>query len=119
MNKDMVCIVCPMGCRLTITGEADALNVTGNKCNRGKAYAIEEIKSPKRMVPTTVVINDGIMKRLPVKTEAPIPKEMIFEAMDVINGVVVTAPVKCGDVVIENLLGTGVNVVATRSMKHI
>jgi len=121
MEKEMICITCPMGCHLTVTqtDEQGGLLVSGNKCNRGKAYAIEEIRNPKRVVPTTVTIEDGVLNRLPVKTKDPIPKELIFEAMKEINQVVVRAPISCGDVIIENLLETGVSVVATRSMKHI
>jgi CxxC motif-containing protein len=121
MEKEMICIVCPMGCHLTVSHneKEDGFLVSGNKCNRGKAYAIEEIKNPKRMVPTTVTIEGGVLNRLPVKTKEPIPKGIIFEAMKVINQITVKAPIKCGDVIIENLLETGVSVVATRSMKHI
>jgi CxxC motif-containing protein len=111
-----------MGCRLTVTMEsttANTLVVTGNRCNRGKAYAIEEMTNPTRILPTTVVIKQASFHRLPVKTEYPIPKALLMEAMQKINEVVVTAPVNRGDVIIENLLGTGINVVASRSMKRI
>lgn len=122
MTKDMVCIVCPIGCRLTVEADAtkeSGFSVTGNRCNRGEAYGVEEMTNPTRMVPTTVIIEEGIFKRLPVKTEKPIPKGLIFKAMKEIDKVVVKAPVKCGDVIVENILDTGVNVVASRSMKHI
>lgn len=121
MTREMVCIVCPMGCRLTVTATEDdtGLSVIGNQCKRGEAYAIEEMTNPTRMLPTTMVIRGGLLKRLPVRTEKPIPKELIFEAMKKIDEVIVEAPVKRGDVVIRNLLGTGVNVIASRSMKHI
>jgi CxxC motif-containing protein len=111
-----------MGCRLTVTaedGDEGIISVIGNKCKRGEAYAIEEMTNPTRMLPTTMIIKGGLLKRLPVRTEKPIPKELLFEAMKKIDEVIVEAPVKRGDVVIRNLLGTGVNVIASRSMKHI
>lgn len=118
-QRELICIVCPLGCHLTV--EIDESNekgfkVFGNKCPRGEAYANKELTAPTRMLPTTVKIKKGILNRLPVKTETPIPKEMIFPCMAVINKVEVEAPVKMGDVVVENILGTGVNIVATRTM---
>lgn len=121
-KKDMVCIVCPVGCRMTLECQSESLTkaedlkVSGNKCNRGSAYAFKEMTAPTRMLPTTVKIRKGILNRLPVRTENPIPKELIFEGMQVINQIEVEAPIKVGDVVLANLLGTGVNIIATRSM---
>lgn len=121
-KKDMVCIVCPVGCRMTLEynpenlGSTEDFIVSGNKCNRGKAYALKEMTAPTRMLPTTVKIRAGILKRLPVRTEQPVPKELIFDCMQVINQIEVEAPIKVGDVVLANILGTGVNIIATRSM---
>jgi CxxC motif-containing protein len=111
----LICIGCPLGCRLTVT-EKDGWRVEGNTCKRGAVYAVKELTNPTRVLPTTVKIKDGFLKRLPVRTAAPLPKNKIFEAMQVINRVEVEAPVKMGDVIIENILGTGVNVIASRSM---
>lgn len=116
IDKEMVCIVCPVGCTLHITGEKDDLKIEGNKCPKGAAYGKNEMINPTRVLPTTVKITDGLLPRLPVKTENEIPKRLLFEAMDIINHTVVQAPVKLGDVIIENILDTGVNVVATRDM---
>lgn len=120
-KKEMVCIVCPVGCRLTVECMKeflveDAYSITGNKCKRGVDYAVKEMTSPTRMLPTTIKIEMGILNRLPVRTRNPIPKELIFDCMDVINKVKVEAPISMGDVVISNILGTGVDVIATRSM---
>jgi CxxC motif-containing protein len=115
----MVCISCPIGCRLTLVkddNEEKGYKVLGNHCARGIDYALEEMTAPKRMVPTTVVIKNAHLRRLPVRTEKPIPKELIFDCMKEVNKVIVTAPVKVGDVLIENVCGTDVNVIATRSM---
>lgn len=121
-KKEMICIVCPIGCHLNIVENLeseDGYEVEGNKCPRGKIYGIKEMTCPTRIVPTTVAIENAFLKRLPVKTDKPIPKELIFECMEIINKAVVKAPVKVGDIIIGNILGTGVNIVATRSMDKI
>lgn len=123
--KEMVCIVCPVGCRMTLecvnegSASENSFSVTGNKCKRGNEYAVKEMTAPTRMLPTTVKIQNGTLNRLPVRTESPIPKNMIFDCMKVINKVEVQAPVSVGHVVISDILGTGVNVIATRSMSSI
>lgn len=114
--KSLTCIACPVGCQLEVTINGDDITVTGNACNRGPEYAINEITNPTRVLPTTVAIKNGFLNRLPVVTNGEIPKGKIFEAMEVINKVVVEAPVKVKDVIIKDILGTGVDVVASRSM---
>ncbi|MGV8907045.1 MAG: DUF1667 domain-containing protein [Acetobacterium sp.] len=117
MKKDMTCIVCPIGCQMTIEEKIDGTyEVSGNTCKRGPKYAINEMTNPTRVIPTTVVIHNAMLPRLPVKTAQPIPKGQIFDAMAVINQVVVEAPIKTGDIVLKNLLGLGIDVVATRTM---
>lgn len=117
-SHELVCIVCPIGCRLTVTELEDGnYSVEGNTCKRGEVYGIKELTAPTRVLPTTVKIIHSSLRRLPVKTNSAIPKELIFEAMKEINRITVEAPVRVGQVVIANLLGTGVDVVATRSMK--
>ncbi len=120
-HHDLVCIVCPIGCRLTLIKDDNAPKgyiVEGNVCKRGEDYAVKEMTNPTRMLPTTVKIKDGFISRLPVRTTEAIPKDLIFKAMDEINAVEVEAPVKCGDVVINNILGTGADIIATRSMQR-
>ena len=115
--KNMICIVCPKGCHLSVDdSDKSNLRVSGNACPRGKEYAIEELTAPKRMVTSTVVISGALHDRLPVKTAAPIPKGLIFEAVRALDGVRVSAPVKVGDVIVENVCGTGVDIIAARSM---
>ena len=111
--KEFVCIECPKGCRLTID---DNLNVTGNTCIRGKTYAINEVTCPKRIVTSTVVVNSKIVSRMPVMTEHEIPKEKMFDIIKALDEVRLEVPVKCRDVVIENVCCTGVNIIATRSL---
>jgi CxxC motif-containing protein len=119
MKTNLICITCPIGCRLTVVKQGDQMIVEGNQCKRGIKYAEDELTNPTRMIPTTVVIEGSHLRRLPVRTESPVKKGLIFDCMREINKVVVKAPVKVGDVIIENILNTGVNIIATRSMEKI
>lgn len=121
MNKEiqMTCIVCPQGCRLKVvvdetTGEFQVFN---NKCNRGPLYAKKELTNPTRFLTATVAIKNGFHNRLPVKSSIEIPKNLNFAMMDVINKTEVQAPIKAGQVIIENILETGIDIVATRDME--
>lgn len=111
--KELTCIICPVGCHLKID---DQLNVSGNKCARGKVYAIAEMTAPKRMLTTTVKTTFSDVPRLSVKTKDPIPKELIFKIMAELDNVIVTNSVKIGDIIVENILETHVDVVATKSI---
>ena len=118
----MICIVCPLGCKLTITQGAvnkEGYEISGNKCSRGLDYAVEEMTNPTRVLTTTVKINNAHLDRLPIRTKGSIPKSHIFKIMKVINKVEVTAPVTMGQVIIKNILGTGVDVIASRSMPYL
>lgn len=116
MKRNLTCIVCPIGCQLSVTLENGVVTeVTGNTCPRGKQYAIDECTNPVRTVTTTARTADG--RVIPVKTDRPIPKELMFECMKEIDRSVVTLPAQIGDVVIENLLETGANVIVTANMK--
>lgn len=115
-KKEMVCIVCPIGCHIKVSKDEGGYNVVGNKCPRGKEYGIKELTNPTRVLTTTVRVKGGILNRLPVKTEEAIPKEKIFECMDIINSIETEAPVSIGDVIIEDIVGIGVDIIASRSM---
>ncbi len=114
--KELICICCPRGCHLTVD---DNLNVTGNFCPRGEKYGKQEVSNPTRVVTSTVRIANAELPMCPVKTENPIPKGKIFDVMESINNIKVTAPVHLGDVVIENVCGTGVKVISTREMPEV
>ena len=116
MSKSLVCIVCPMGCRLEITSAGDALEVAGNKCEKGIKYARDEITNPVRMVCTTVKIIGGIHSVVPVKTNVPIPEKYKFDVIKAVSGITLQSPVFMGDVIIADMFGTGVDIVATRDM---
>lgn len=116
-KRELTCIGCPMGCLVTVEMNGGQItNVTGNTCKIGDTYARKEVTNPTRIVTSTVAIEGGTGPRLPVKTASDIPKSMIFTVMDEINRARARAPVKIGDVVVDNVAGTGVNVVATGAM---
>lgn len=117
--KEFTCIVCPVGCHLTITKENNEYEVSGNSCKRGEAYGKQEMIAPKRNISSTIRVTDGFLNLVPVKTDSQIPKELIFEVMKEINKVKVKAPIKVGDILIENVSNTGVNIVATRDIEKI
>lgn len=114
--KELICIVCPKGCHLKVDEDNDYA-VTGNGCPRGAEYGRAELTNPTRVVTSTVRCVGGIYPRCPVKTDGVIPKGMIFKVMEALNHVELAAPVAVGQVVIENVCGTGVNVVSARTMK--
>ncbi len=118
-KNEMICIVCPIGCRLTvIKDDSTELGylVRGNKCKRGINYGIKELTNPTRVITSTVKIKNAHLKRLPVKTKGAIPKDLNFECMKIINSIEVEAPIKMGDIIVKNILGTGIDLVASRSM---
>lgn len=116
MKRNLTCIVCPIGCQLTATIENGTVTeVTGNTCPRGKQYAIDECTNPVRTITTTARTSNGGV--IPVKTDKPIPKNLMFECMKEINRAVVNLPAGIGDVVIENILNTDANVVVTANME--
>ena len=116
MEKNLVCILCPLGCRLTVTGTTEDLIVSGNMCKRGITYTQDEITNPIRTVCSTVKITGGLHTVIPVKTDKPIPEKYKLEVVKALNSIVLTSPVKMGDVIISDLFGTGVNMIAERDM---
>ena len=114
MKRKLTCIVCPMGCQLSVDFEdGKILTVSGNTCPRGEKYASDECLCPKRTVTSTVRCSDGSV--LPVKTETVIPKDKIFECMEIINNTKADLPISVGDVIIEDVFGS--RVVATQNRK--
>ena len=112
--KELTCIVCPRGCRLTID---DNLNVTGNFCPRGAEYAKNELTNPKRMITSFMRVKNRENCVVSVKTSTAIPKGMIFQVMEEINHVGVDAPTHIGDIAINNVLDTGADIVITKNIK--
>ena len=117
MKKELVCISCPIGCRLKISGTEDGeLIVAGNQCPKGVEYAREEVNAPKRIVTTTVTLKGNERLRVPVRTNKALPIENIEELLKQLHGLSLKAPVSRGDVIIEDFHNTGVNVIASLSM---
>ena len=117
MKRELTCIVCPRGCALSIEMEdGKILKISGASCKRGEGYAQSECTNPVRTLTTTVALEGGGV--LPVKTDRPVPKELLFECMNVINEATAPADCKAGDVIIENILGTGANVISVKTVSE-
>ena len=116
-TRVMNCSMCPMGCEMTVTVEnGKVIDVKGNTCPRGAKYANDEVTAPKRMLTTTVRIEGGMLPLLPVVSETVLPKEKVLDCAAFLRGVTVKAPVKTGDVIVKDILGLGVNIIASRDM---
>lgn len=131
MTRELTCITCPIGCRLTVdsspAGSNEELSVSGNRCPRGAAYAREELLAPKRTVTATIrarraagapigaVVGAG-SRRIPCRTDAPFPKERVAELLAEIYAAEASLPIEMGQVLIADVLGLGINVVATRTL---
>ena len=114
MVKNLICVACPLGCPIEVEVDGtEVVSVKGNTCKRGDEYARTEITNPVRSLTTSVKVDGGMHPVVPVKSAGAIPKDKMFQCMEVINSVTVKAPVKIGDVVIENILGLGIDIVAT------
>lgn len=114
--KEFICIRCPRGCHLKVD---ENLNVTGNMCPRGAEHGKQEASNPQRIVTSTVRIEGSFLPMCPVKTSHTIPKGKMFEIMSSINATKIQAPVHIGDVVIKDVCGTGVDIIACRNMEKI
>ena len=112
-TKEMTCIRCPMGCRLTVTREGDEIRVTGNTCKRGEEYGIQEMRCPMRTVTTSVRVKGGRRPVCSVKTADQVPKASIGDVLSEVKTLEVEAPIRIGQVICANIAGTGVNLVAT------
>lgn len=117
IEKDLICIVCPNGCRLHgVLTEEGELTVTGNRCVRGKAFAGTELTNPTRSLTTTVKTCFVDFPYLPVRTDGEIPKYAIPAALKELQALRISKRVTCGQVVLENLAETGVTVIATADL---
>ncbi len=118
-ETQMTCIICPVGCALKVTLDDNGkfVSVKGNRCPKGEIYAKDEVEDPKRVLTSSVKVVNGKMPLVSVKTDRSIPKRLIGEAMKAIKSTSVDAPVKVEDIIIENFLNTGANLIATRSVE--
>ncbi|MGC9363675.1 MAG: DUF1667 domain-containing protein [Fidelibacterota bacterium] len=119
-SKELICTACPIGCRLTVYRDEKSENgfrVEGNSCKRGISYAIAEMTDPRRILTSTVKVINSHYKRLPVRTREAIPKHLIFPCMNEINRIEVATPVKMGDILMENIAGSGIPLIASRNLE--
>ena len=116
LAKEILCIACPNGCRLRVEGDAENFSVSGNQCKRGIDFARAEITNPTRTLTTTVRSSISGIPVLSVRTEKEIPKGKIREVMEYINTITVNHPIGIGEVVVEDVIGLGVNIIATSNI---
>ena len=123
-KKTMTCINCPMGCQVTVEyelkdGKADPSSfvITGNTCPRGKTYAESEMTDPVRTVTGTVSVTGGELPVVSVKTDRPVPKDLVMDVADELMKIKAASPVKIGDIVAANICGTDANIVATSNVR--
>lgn len=117
-KRELVCIGCPMGCILEVEIEGqEVVSVKGNTCKRGEEYGKKECTNPTRIITSSVKVENGDIDMVPVKTEKDVPKDRIFDCIKELKDVTVKAPINIGDVVLENIAETGVNVIATRKIQ--
>jgi CxxC motif-containing protein len=118
--RNLTCIGCPMGCALQVEIENGVVTkVTGNTCKRGEDYGRKECTNPTRIVTSSVTVEGGEIDVVPVKTQNDVPKEKIFDVIREIRDIKVKAPVKIGDIILKDVLGTGVNIIATKNINRI
>ena len=117
-DQKLTCIGCPLGCSISVSlsDNAEVSEITGNTCKKGEEYARKEVTNPSRVVTSIVKINNGDVNMVSVKTAEDIPKGKIFDCMEALKKVTVTAPVQIGEVIIKNVCGTGVDVIATKKV---
>ena len=115
-KRILTCIGCPLGCTLTAVPAADGFDISGYTCKRGLEYAQKELTRPERTVTSTVRVTGGTLGMVSVKTSADIPKGKIFDCVKELQAIDVPAPVAIGQVIIENVAGTGISVVATKNV---
>lgn len=116
-RRELTCISCPIGCHLQVDmEEGKVVKVTGNACKRGQIYGEKECTNPTRIVTSSVRVIGGKLDVVSVKTAGDIPKGKIFDCVEALKGVEVKAPVKIGDIILEDAAGTGVNIIATKNI---
>jgi CxxC motif-containing protein len=116
-TKELTCIGCPLGCLVHVQMEhGEILSVTGNTCKRGDAYARKEVTAPTRIVTSSVVVKNRHACVVPVKTSQDVPKNKIFTCINELKNITVNAPVKIGDIILENVANTNISIVATKNI---
>jgi CxxC motif-containing protein len=120
MNNDtnITCILCPIGCEIRVN-KKELKIIEGAKCKKGIDYSKNEILNPKRIITSSILVKNGDLPLVSVKTNNPIPKDKIFEIINKIKNKTVDAPIQIGEIIIKNILGTNADIIATKSVKKI
>jgi CxxC motif-containing protein len=118
--RKLTCIVCPIGCEIEVLTERDEIiDIKGNRCPRGRDHAFEEMRDPKRIVMTVLRVRGGNLPTVSVKTDKLVPKRLMFKIIEELSGLELEAPIKMGQIIIEDILNTNANVVATRPISEV
>ena len=118
MESEITCIICPIGCEITVHHkEGEITKIEGHQCKKGIGYAEEELFDPKRTLTTTMLVRGGELPLISVKTSRPISKDKLFDVMDALSEIEVSAPINIGDALVKNVLGLNSDIVATKKVK--
>jgi CxxC motif-containing protein len=118
-KKHFTCVTCPIGCEIDVElQDSDVVSMEGTKCTKGKEFVSQELDEPMRILTTTIRIKGAKWAMLPVRTDRPIPKRLLFRVIEELTDIERRAPVKMSDVIVRDIADTGVNIVATRSMNR-
>jgi len=116
-KKMITCIVCPIGCKILVEKKGNKVVVcSGNKCKKGIDYATYEALDPRRVLTTSVLVEDGQWPLVSVKSSKPVPKNKLFDVLEEIKEVKIVAPVKLGEIILKNVANTGINIISTKSI---
>jgi CxxC motif-containing protein len=117
-EKEITCIVCPIGCKILVSATGTRVDVVkGQKCNKGIEYARNEVFDPRRMLTTSVLVRQGEWPLVSVKSTQPVPKEKLFAVLRVLRKTSVQAPLHCGQIILKNAADTGIDIIATKTIK--
>lgn len=120
MRKTYTCIICPNGCEIAVEYEGtQLLDCSGNLCKRGEEYVKQELLDPRRTISSSVLVQEGDLPLVSVRLTKPVPRDRIFDVMEQIRGLQLTAPVTAGQVLITDILGLGSDLIATRNISAV
>ena len=116
MNQDVTCIICPKSCKINVNESDGTLDVNGYECSRGKKYAINEISDPRRIFTSTVIIKNGPIRMLPVRTDLPIRKNDWLKARELVKNIIVDLPVEFGYIIVDGFIEKNIKLISTRAI---